>query len=61
MKSLRNIKLRTYCQGAADLYFTRSQNPLKQDVHVQPSQSLTSKVMNDFRIPYRFDMTKVDP
>jgi proteasome activator subunit 4 len=52
MKSLRNIKLRTFCPNAVDLVLARNHNPLKQRIPIQPSHALTVKFLNDFKIPF---------
>jgi proteasome activator subunit 4 len=52
MKTLRNIKLRTFCLKSTDLVVARNHNPLKQRVLVKPSHSFTNKFLDDFKIPF---------
>ncbi|KAJ7071321.1 hypothetical protein C8F01DRAFT_1216892 [Mycena amicta] len=51
MKSLRNLKLRTFCRGPKDNILGCSQNPLKMRVPVAPTHDFTRKVLNAFIIP----------
>lgn len=51
MKSLRNVKLRTFCSDSADLFLGRSQNPLKEVIAIQPSHALTQQYLQSYRTP----------
>jgi proteasome activator subunit 4 len=51
MKSLRNIKLRTFCPEPVDLILGRNHNPLKQKLDVQPSNELTRKFLAAYITP----------
>ena len=59
LKSLQNIKLRTFCPDPADLFLARNHNPLKQRLPIHPSHMLTAKFLNDFKKP--FDWTSREP
>jgi proteasome activator subunit 4 len=61
MKSLRNIKLRTFCPTAVDLVLAQNHNPLKQQIPVQPSHLSTVKCLNDFKTPFDFQQTSREP
>ncbi|KAJ7597613.1 hypothetical protein C8J56DRAFT_1001469 [Mycena floridula] len=54
MKSLRNIKLRTYCKSPEDLLLRRCPNPLKRTIPVQPSHALTQTILRQFKVPFDF-------
>ncbi|KAF7339921.1 Membrane protein [Mycena venus] len=51
MKSLRNIKLRTFCKDPTDLILGRNHNPLKQKLDVEPSHELTRKFLDAYKTP----------
>ncbi|KAF8213398.1 hypothetical protein K438DRAFT_1902498 [Mycena galopus ATCC 62051] len=51
MKSLRNIKLRTFCPEPTDLILGRNHNPLKQKLVVEPSHESTHKFLTAFMTP----------
>ncbi|KAF8203239.1 hypothetical protein BJ912DRAFT_842338 [Pholiota molesta] len=51
MKSIRNIKLRTFCPDPIDLALARSRNPLKQYVPVVPSPQTTEEFLAQYKIP----------
>ncbi|KAJ8514936.1 hypothetical protein ONZ45_g7571 [Pleurotus djamor] len=52
MKTLRNLKLRTFSHGPVDLVLGRNHNPLKQIVSVNnPSQSYTLEVLAQYCRP----------
>jgi proteasome activator subunit 4 len=51
MKSIRNIKLRTFCPDPIDLALARSRNPLKQYVPVVPSPQTTDEFLAQYKIP----------
>ncbi|EDR15426.1 uncharacterized protein LACBIDRAFT_301740 [Laccaria bicolor S238N-H82] len=51
MKSLRNIKLRTYCSGPLELAVAHCQNPLKRNIAIRPTQQLTEQFLHRFGTP----------
>ncbi|KAF9568562.1 hypothetical protein CPC08DRAFT_679680 [Agrocybe pediades] len=51
MKSIQNIKLRTYCNSPVDLVLARNQNPLKRTVKVSRTPSTTPKFLEQYRVP----------
>ncbi|KAF7437108.1 hypothetical protein PC9H_003942 [Pleurotus ostreatus] len=55
MKTLRNLKLRTFCSDPVDLVLARNHNPLKRTVTVQPSHQLTSKYLEAYKEPVSLD------
>lgn len=61
MKSLRNIKLRTYCPDARALVLRQAHNPLKHSVAIQPSFLLTSNFNAQFKVPIDFEIPASDP
>ncbi|KAJ7275353.1 hypothetical protein B0H12DRAFT_1086888 [Mycena haematopus] len=61
MKSLRNIKLRTFCQEPTDLILGRNHNPLKQKIDVEPSHELTRKLLAAYMTPLDLCKEKQHP
>lgn len=61
MKSLRYVKLRTFCPDPADLALMRNHNPLKEEVSVQPSQSFTTTFLQNFKTAVSTDVTNREP
>ncbi|KAJ7462702.1 hypothetical protein B0H11DRAFT_2310714 [Mycena galericulata] len=57
MKSLRNLKLRTFCREPTDLILGRNHNPLKQKLNVEPSHELTRKFLEAYKVP--LDLSRV--
>ncbi|KAF4606976.1 hypothetical protein EYR38_001031 [Pleurotus pulmonarius] len=57
MKTMRNLKLRTFCSDPVDLVLGRNHNPLKRTVAVQPSHQLTSKYLEAYKEPVDLDRT----
>ncbi|KAJ7785985.1 hypothetical protein B0H16DRAFT_1488812 [Mycena metata] len=55
MKSLRNVKLRTFRRAPTDLILGRNHNPLKQKVDVEPSPGLTRKFLDAYSAPLELD------
>lgn len=51
MKSIRNIKLRTFCRDPIDLALARNRNPLKQYISVVPSAQTTDEFLAQYKIP----------
>ncbi|KAJ7456675.1 hypothetical protein FB451DRAFT_613190 [Mycena latifolia] len=51
MKSLRNVKLRTFSREPTGLILGRNHNPLKQKLHIEPSHELTQKLLNAYMTP----------
>ncbi|KAK7064490.1 membrane protein [Favolaschia claudopus] len=51
MKSLRNLKLRTFCPQPTDLFLGRNHNPLKQKLNVEPSHELTRQFLDNYKNP----------
>lgn len=58
MKSLRNLKLRTFCRGPTDLILGRNHNPLKQKLPIEPSDQLTDQFLDAYKVPV--DLTRVE-
>ncbi|KAF9014988.1 hypothetical protein BDQ17DRAFT_1418116 [Cyathus striatus] len=61
MKSIRNIKLRTFCDTPTDLVLARHRNPLKKDVSICPTRQLTSQFLNNFKIPVDLKSVQKEP
>jgi proteasome activator subunit 4 len=61
MKSLRYIKHRSYSRGPAEMVQGLHHNPLKSKVPVQPSHSLTAKLLHNFKIPINSKQTSREP
>ncbi|KAJ7666434.1 hypothetical protein B0H17DRAFT_1162542 [Mycena rosella] len=57
MKSLRNVKLRTFSREPTDLLLGRNHNPLKQKFSVEPSHELTQKLLDAYITP--MDLSRV--
>ncbi|KAF8168284.1 hypothetical protein B0H34DRAFT_792908 [Crassisporium funariophilum] len=51
MKSIRNIKMRTFCSGPVDLALGRNRNPLKRDVPIHPSRQTTTELLTQYKVP----------
>lgn len=58
MKSLRNLKLRTFSREPSDLILGRNHNPLKQKLNVEPSHQLTQKFLEAYMVP--LDLNRVE-
>jgi proteasome activator subunit 4 len=52
MKSLRNIKLRSFSRGPTDVILGRNHNPLKQKLAIVPSHELTQKFLHAYMVPF---------
>ena len=61
MKSSRYIKHRTYSRDPAELVQAIHHNPLKTKISVQPSHSLTARLLHNFKIPISSQETKEEP
>lgn len=61
MKSLRNIKLRTFAGNSVDLALGRNYNPLKKDISIQPSHHLTANFLRDYKTPYGLTQPSQNP
>ena len=61
MKSLRNIKLRTFCPNPVDLVMERSHNPLKRSVLAQRSPRATVAFLNRYKIPIDAQPAQPEP
>ncbi|KAJ7225820.1 hypothetical protein GGX14DRAFT_422501 [Mycena pura] len=61
MKSLRNLKLRSFCHGPKDLILGRNPNPLKRKVPIEPSHELTRKILNTYVVPLEISSVNQDP
>jgi len=51
MKSMRYIKHRSYSRSPAEMVLGFHHNPLKAKISVQPSHSLTNKLLHNFKVP----------
>ncbi|KAJ6574791.1 hypothetical protein B0H19DRAFT_1254444 [Mycena capillaripes] len=58
MKSLRNVKLRTFRREPTDLILARNHNPLKEKLDVEPSHELTRKFLDAYIVP--LDLSHVE-
>jgi proteasome activator subunit 4 len=61
MKSLRYIKLRTFCHDSAGLALMQNHNPLKEEVKVQPSQLFTTNFLQGFKTAVDIDTMNREP
>ncbi|CAA7258799.1 unnamed protein product [Cyclocybe aegerita] len=61
MKSLRNIKLRTFCTNAIDLALMRSHNPLQRWVKTMPSPHTTRDFLHQYKVPVDLHSSKQKP
>lgn len=61
MKSIRFIKLRTFCKDPADLTLMRNINPLKRFVSMTPSRQTTPDFLNAFKISVDFSIPNDEP
>nr|GAT49743.1 membrane protein [Mycena chlorophos] len=51
MKSLRNMKIKTFSKNAKDPLLGRNHNPLHTHVHVTPTHEFTRRILNAFIVP----------
>lgn len=58
MKSLQNIKLRTFCPDPVDLLLARNHNPLKKTVKVVRSSNTTSDFLDQYKVPVDLKVVK---
>ncbi|XP_006454756.1 hypothetical protein AGABI2DRAFT_215246, partial [Agaricus bisporus var. bisporus H97] len=61
MKSIRSIKLRTYCKKPADLALMNVSNPLKCSVTVKSSRQTTPDFLNAYKIPVDISIPSAEP
>ncbi|KAF8971515.1 hypothetical protein BDZ97DRAFT_1913988 [Flammula alnicola] len=61
MKSMQNIKLRTFCTDPTDLALARNHNPLKRSVAVIPSPQTTSEFLDQYKIPVDLHLAERKP
>src|SRR3954452_8422937 len=61
MKSLRYIKLRTFCRNQIDLATFKNYNPLKQEVPISPDHAWTSAFLERFQTPETLDGPSDEP
>jgi proteasome activator subunit 4 len=59
MKSLRNIKLRTYCKTPADLVLARSENPLHNEIFIDQTPQALKDNLQAYGVPLRSSHRKV--
>ncbi|TFK76829.1 hypothetical protein BDN72DRAFT_890635 [Pluteus cervinus] len=55
MKSMRILKLRTYCKTIEDLALGNSTNPLKRKIPVQASQHSRDKILQNYHQPIDYN------
>jgi len=51
MKTVRNIKLRTFSSGPIDLALMKNNNPLKHSVEVERTQQSSTEFLNQYKVP----------
>lgn len=61
MKSIRNIKLRTFCKTVEDLAVCRNHNPLQHAVPVKILSDTTSNFLAEFRKPVTLPREEGNP
>lgn len=61
MKSIRCIKLRTYCKSPADVALMRISNPLDRSVAVKASRQTTPDFLNAYKIPIDISIPSAEP
>ncbi|KAF8807238.1 hypothetical protein BYT27DRAFT_7232792 [Phlegmacium glaucopus] len=61
MKSLRNIKLRTFCPDPVDLVLARNHNPLKRSVTTQRTNQTTTMFLNRYKTSIDTQQAQQEP